>query len=504
MSNSTKAIILALVLVVASSTVVFSGDVDAEDSSSVVDSETYVAQIGDVKYHTLQDAFNEANENSSETPITIELLGNFIGPGVKVDYGTNVILDFNGYTYTNNGGVGSTGTETNGFQLLKDSTVMFKDGTLTAVNSPACQILIQNYCDLTLDNMVINAANSTQYAVSNNYGSLTITNGTTINAADGYVAFDVYYYLSSDYADGIVVTLEDGTINGNIEYGTSTAAGAADFNGKAKLTITGGVVNGGINILNSGFANAENADITITGGTFSSDVSKYVSEGYQQVGSIVGPISTETPITPSNPDVVVDSETNTVIIPVDNDVSNATVSATVTVSDGSKVSMVYQGGLTAVGLAMSASQVTVENLPNVSTENLLTVYELNVTGGITQGSFDLTVTIDVVIPDGMVLSNAWVVYYGDNDVTESYRATVDGSSVTFTTNHTSTYAFYGEIVEEQTPLPPVWDDDDDYVPPVYVPEQDSGSDDTVTIVACAAAVVVAAIMAVFLIVERKH
>ena len=254
--------------------------------------------------------------------------------------------------------------------------------------------------------------------------------------------------------------------------------------------------------------NPENLDmdveINISGGVFSSDVSGFVIDGYKQVGSIVGPISTEGAIDSDNTSVTVDSNTDAVIIPVDGDVSNATVSVTVTVSDGSKVSMVYQGGLTTEGLAMSASQVTVENLPNVSTENLLTVYELNVTGGITQESFDLTVTIDVDIPDGMVLSSAWVVYYGDNDVTESYRATVDGSSVTFTTNHTSTYAFYGEFVEEQTPLPPVWDDDDDYVPPVYVPEQDSGSDDTVTIVACAAAAVVAAIMAVFLIVERKH
>lgn len=254
--------------------------------------------------------------------------------------------------------------------------------------------------------------------------------------------------------------------------------------------------------------NPENLDmdveINISGGVFSSDVSDFVIEGYKQIGSIVGLISTEGAIDSDNTSVTVDSNTDAVIIPVDGDVSNATVSATVTVSDGSKVSMVYQGGLTTVGLAMSASQVTVENFPNVSTDNLLTVYELNVTGGITQGSFDLTVTIDVVIPDGMVLSSAWVVYYGDNDVIESYRATVDGSSVTFTTNHTSTYAFYGEIVEEQTPLPPVWDDDDDYVPPVYVPEQDSGNDDTVTIVACAAAAVVAAIMAVFLIVERKH
>lgn len=254
--------------------------------------------------------------------------------------------------------------------------------------------------------------------------------------------------------------------------------------------------------------NPENLDmdveINISGGVFSSDVSGFVIDGYKQVGSIVGPISTEIPITPSNPDVVVDSETDTVIIPVEEEVINATVSATVTVSDGSNVSMIYQGGLTTEGLAMSASQVTVENLPNVSTENLLTVYELNVSRGTNQDSFNLTVTIDVVIPDSMVLSNAWVVYYDDDGETEYYRATVDGSSVTFTTNHTSTYAFYGELIEEQTPLPPVWDDDDDYIPPVYVPEQDSGSDDTVTIVACAAAAVVAAIMAVFLIIERKR
>ena len=57
--------------------------------------------------------------------------------------------------------------------------------------------------------------------------------------------------------------------------------------------------------------------------------------------------------------------------------------------------------------------------------------------------------------------------------------------------------------DSQLPYPPIWDDDD-YVPPVYVPSQTNDDDDTVKIVACAAAAVVAAILAVFLIVERKH
>ena len=58
--------------------------------------------------------------------------------------------------------------------------------------------------------------------------------------------------------------------------------------------------------------------------------------------------------------------------------------------------------------------------------------------------------------------------------------------------------------DSQLPYPPIWDDDDEYVPPIYVPSQTNNDDDTVKIVACAAAAVVAAILAVFLIVERKH
>lgn len=56
-----------------------------------------------------------------------------------------------------------------------------------------------------------------------------------------------------------------------------------------------------------------------------------------------------------------------------------------------------------------------------------------------------------------------------------------------------------------SPLPPIdWDDDDDYVPIPPIVYDDSGDDDTVTIVACAAAAVVAALIAVYLIIDRKH
>lgn len=75
-----------------------------------------------------------------------------------------------------------------------------------------------------------------------------------------------------------------------------------------------------------------------------------------------------------------------------------------------------------------------------------------------------------------------------------------GATVSGLTGDVTVY----EVWENDNPYVPFPDDDDDYVPIPPVVYDDSGDDDTVTIVACAAAAVVAAILAVFLIVERKH
>ena len=84
--------------------------------------------------------------------------------------------------------VGSTGTETNGLQLLKGSTVKIQNGALT---SKTAKLLIQNYCNLTIDNVKLSGTdNLTQYIVSNNNGSTTITGGSEITAAEGGIAFD--------------------------------------------------------------------------------------------------------------------------------------------------------------------------------------------------------------------------------------------------------------------------------------------------------------------------
>ena len=109
-------------------------------------------------YDTLAEAITNVPDGG-----TVTLLKDATGSGVQVLSGTNFTLDLGGFTYTvTNPTVGSTGTETNGFQLLKDSTIKFKNGAITASTSSA-QILIQNYSNLTLEGVTLDGGTSTQY-----------------------------------------------------------------------------------------------------------------------------------------------------------------------------------------------------------------------------------------------------------------------------------------------------------------------------------------------------
>lgn len=106
-------------------------------------------------------------------------------------------------------------------------------------------MVLQNYCDLTLDNMVVDGTNllgDGTYTMSNNHGDITINNSTII-AKEGGVALDAYY--SNDYADGVSVTVNNSTITGKIEV---TVDGKEELQDGAKhqLTLTGGTLTGGL------------------------------------------------------------------------------------------------------------------------------------------------------------------------------------------------------------------------------------------------------------------
>lgn len=267
-------ILLALAMVAGLSAVMLAAN---GDSSAV-------AKIGETEYATLGDAVAEVPTDGTETTIT--LLKSVTGGGVKVSAGQNIIFDFDGHTYTvGEPTVGSTNTETNGFQLLRDSTVTMKNGTLKASDYVNLKIMIQNYSDLTLLDMELDAreAPQCQYVASNNFGDVLITGDTSIYAANGQVAFDVYYWPDNGYGDGVSVTVDTtGTIEGTVKYGSDgSTTGKTDIAEKAPLVIKSGTIDGTISTYN---LDAEsNTGINITGGSFTSDVSKYVAEGNKLV-----------------------------------------------------------------------------------------------------------------------------------------------------------------------------------------------------------------------------
>ncbi|MBR5654521.1 MAG: hypothetical protein IKX22_10635 [Prevotella sp.] len=227
----------------------------------------YIAAIGTTKYETLQEAVNAAG--TAETTITLltEAATNGVisGDGVVVPSGSNITFDLNGLTYDVAGEtVGSTGTESNGFQLLQGSDITFKNGTLKAT-SPTAQMLIQNYSNLTLEDVNLDGTTLSgwAYALSNNCGTINLTGSTSITAKTGGRAFDTCKY--ADYAIPTVNINTTGAITGPIE---ATGGKLNIKNGKFDVTwVTDNNYTAG--------------DIQITGGIFSEEPDEeYCAEGY--------------------------------------------------------------------------------------------------------------------------------------------------------------------------------------------------------------------------------
>ena len=217
-----------------------------------------VAQIGNVGYKTLNEAVK--NVKDGETITVLADIDN--ATGMAVPSGSNFTIDFDGHTYTLIGpGAGSTGTETNGFQLLKDSNITFRDGVIRiAPNANNIKRIIQNYANLTLENMTFYSANQAggeNYALSFNNGDIVFKGNTSvISSSDDIIAFDICKFAS--YPSAKVTFAEDysGSVNGKIVYDSPNAD-------THKLTING---NGTFGTIEATAGSTPNIDIS--GGTF--------------------------------------------------------------------------------------------------------------------------------------------------------------------------------------------------------------------------------------------
>lgn len=254
--------------------------------------------------------------------VTVELAENYEGAGFATASGQTVVLDLNNKTYTATDPlVGSTGTKSQAFQFLKGSNVTIKNGTLT---SSQARMFVQNYTDLTLENVTLSPSipaqttSSYYYVLSNNSGNVKLEGNTSIIAPTkngiSSFAFDVCKYAT--YEAPVVTVNTTGTIEGLVEVSGGTlnvtngtfknekghcvkvVTGTANFNGgnftaqevvvfnmAGTVNIAGGTFTSNDNAVISGNgsddAKYKNGIIEITGGIFNA---KIQSSGYVACG----------------------------------------------------------------------------------------------------------------------------------------------------------------------------------------------------------------------------
>ena len=261
------ATILALVMALGLCSVSWAADCTGDDNCTI-----HVAKIGNKHYESLTAAVEAVQSGE-----TITMLHNYTDNGVQIKGGKNFTIDFAGYVLTlANPLVGSAGTETNGFQLLEGSTITFKNGTL---RSEEAYILIQNYSNLTLENMTLDGSkipvhktkpSTVRYTLSNNSGTIIINNSTITAPETLGVAFDVCRY--SNYTGPSVTVKGDSVINGKVEISSSGNKEGAVH----KLIVESGTFNGDISVVGSN----PNFEASISGGTFSNSVNPtYLADG---------------------------------------------------------------------------------------------------------------------------------------------------------------------------------------------------------------------------------
>ena len=284
-----------------------------------------VAQIGETKYATLQEAVNAANDN------TVKLLEN-VTEDINIPTGINVTLDLNGHKITNVSGHTIT-VEKGGKLNISDSV-----GTGVVDNTSHGKGAIVNSGEVTLNGGTFkrSAENGTYFPYGNggnswytiaNYGTMEINTGVTVENAGGYSSMirnggeataDCNLTIrGGNFTGGIntvkndlfgVLTINGGNFSNTAQYvimnwnkaeitaGTFqtldtasavlfTSAYGGDANTVGKLTISGGEFKHASDtqeMIVDHYDASNSGTAAVTGGKFDADISKYIPTDYVQ------------------------------------------------------------------------------------------------------------------------------------------------------------------------------------------------------------------------------
>ncbi len=210
-----------------------------------------IAEYNGYVYTSISDAVDYLIATDPNKTGKITLLKNAEGSGIglfneKGHTGVDLTIDFGGNTYTMiDPAVGSVGTESQAFHLEKGNQVTLQNGTIQiSEKSTEGKMLIQNYCNLTLNNLTLIGSDITSYIISCNYGDTVLNNINISGSRSGVVAIDVMHWLGTLYADKaptmVINNTDQQIIKGIIDVYCYDSAIVNDCAQKPSLMINGG------------------------------------------------------------------------------------------------------------------------------------------------------------------------------------------------------------------------------------------------------------------------
>lgn len=295
---------LAVMMVLTMAPVAFAADTEPTTEPTT----EYVAQVDGNNYATIADAIEAANNK------TLTLLKDVNGQ-IVIPEGKKITLDLNGHTISNSrtavlnngnlticdssekksGVIKSTGNVgigvgDNSYTTIEYANIQSQEGAVITSYSTGATIIIEDGVFSAADNSVV-AGNGSKR--DGNANVITINGGTFIGniQSSGFIACGIY----APWKD--IITVNGGNFTVNNGIGIVARAGQVTVNG-GTFTCTGSA-KGGVgdkkfdmdaaqcvyfDASNPAYPayNSETDYIKLQGGTFSSDVSAYVAEGYVQ------------------------------------------------------------------------------------------------------------------------------------------------------------------------------------------------------------------------------
>lgn len=407
------------------------------------------------------------NTASGYSAITVDSAKLVLNSGTIVNEGSYGVYCMNGATAIINGGeITSHDSALSGNNTTGTMYFEINGGTLTT--EAGMSVYMPNQVSLKITDGTLNGG------ISVRMGTITISGG-TINAFKGTEEYPIdkpedYYSFNGNVwlPDGISVfggtytsdakegnkldlTITGGTINVDNKLGSAVAI--YDF-GKVKqdmkISITGGkfttasttrnaydvltLKDIGVSNPKAGYGLINNLVTTsITGGSFNTDVTKFVADKY------------------------IVNKTNDTYTVVENKVLETTDEKVILESEEAFNRDYY---LEVTAKAEEEVKKTSEKVTEAYKENkevkdtkLIALYDINVVDGIQvvpmeEGKF----TISISIPENMQKFDTYKVIYIDNDgkIVETLDAKLENGKVVFTTTHLSTYGVlgYNKVMEE--------------------------------------------------------